>query len=131
MASASFGARTGYSIGRVLCKPSTDKAAARETPNVFQRFHSGFHASTASISMNVAKASLSHSPFHHDIVTRSPNHMCAFSCATTSATRSSSPCVALCGSTSKAVSRKVMAPRFSMAPEAKSGMARRSSLSPG
>ena len=40
--------------------------------------------------MNVANASLSQMPFHQVIVTRSPNHMCAFSCATTSATRSSS-----------------------------------------
>ena len=53
-------------------------------------FHSGFHASTASISMKVANASFSQMPFHQRIVTRSPNHMCAFSCETTSATRSSS-----------------------------------------
>jgi hypothetical protein len=37
--------------------------------------------------MNVANASLSHSPFHHFMVTRSPNHMWASSWATTSATR--------------------------------------------
>ena len=57
--------------------------------------------------------------------------MCAFSWATTSATRSSSLCVDAVSSTRSAVSRKVMAPRFSMAPAAKSGMASRSSLSPG
>ena len=81
--------------------------------------------------MNVANASLSQMPFHHDMVTRSPNHMWAFSWATTSATRSSSAWVACRSSTSSAVSRKVMAPKFSMAPAAKSGMASRSSLSPG
>ena len=37
--------------------------------------------------MNVANASLSQMPFHQRIVTRSPNHMCASSWATTSATR--------------------------------------------
>ena len=50
-------------------------AAARDTPKVTQRRHSGFHASTARSSMNVANASLSQMPFHHAIVTRSPNHM--------------------------------------------------------
>ena len=118
-------------MGRVACSPSTEKAAARETPKATQRCHSGFQASTASISMKVAKASLSQMPFHQLIVTRSPNHMWAFSWATTSATRCSSAWEAAPASTSRAVSRKVMAPRFSMAPAAKSGMASRSSLSPG
>ncbi len=77
-------------MGRVACSPSTEKAAARETPKATQRCHSGFQASTASISMKVAKASLSQMPFHQLIVTRSPNHMWAFSWATTSATRCSS-----------------------------------------
>ena len=36
--------------------------------------------------MNVAKASFSQMPFHHFIVTRSPNHMWAISWAMTSAT---------------------------------------------
>ena len=81
--------------------------------------------------MKVAKASLSQMPFHHIMVTRSPNHMWASSCATTSATRSSSECDAAVSSTRSAVSRNVMAPRFSMAPAAKSGMARRSTLSLG
>src|SRR2546421_12231832 len=85
---ASRGARTGYSTGRVEWSPSTTRAAARETPKVTHRFHSGFQSSTARISMKVAKASLSQMPFHQLIVTRSPNHMWAFSCATTSATRS-------------------------------------------
>ena len=30
--------------------------------------------------MNSAKDSLSHRSFHHFMVTRSPNHMCASSC---------------------------------------------------
>ena len=81
--------------------------------------------------MNVANASFSQMPFHQSMVTRSPNHMWATSWATTSATRSISVCEAAASSTRSAVSRKVTAPRFSIAPAAKSGMARRSSLSPG
>ena len=75
-------------MGRLAWRPSTPIAAARETPKLTQRCHSGFQASTASISMKVANASLSQMPFHHTMVTRSPNHMWASSCATTSATRS-------------------------------------------
>ena len=131
IASQSRGARTSNSMGRLAWRPSTPIAAARETPKLTQRFHSGFHASTASISMNVANASLSQMPFHHSMVTRSPNHMWASSWATTSAMRSRSECDAAASSTRSAVSRKVMAPRFSMAPAAKSGIARRSTLSPG
>ena len=55
--------------------------------------------------MKVAKASLSQIPFHHFIVTRSPNHMWAVSWATTVATRCSSSCEAPAGSTSRAFSR--------------------------
>ena len=106
-------------------------AAARDTVKLSQRRHSGFHASTAIISIKVAKASFNQRPFHQRMVTRSPNHIWAFSCETTSATRSSSARVALASSTSSAVSRKVMAPRFSIAPEAKSGIAIKSNLSPG
>ncbi len=78
--------------------------------------------------MKVANASFSQIPFHHRIVTRSPNHMCASSCAITSATVASSGCVAFSGSTSRRLSRKVMQPRFSIAPCAKSGSATRSTF---
>jgi len=81
--------------------------------------------------MKVAKASLSQMPFHHSMVTRSPNHMWAISWATTSATRSRSVWEAAASSTRSAVSRYVIAPRFSIAPAAKSGIASMSSLSPG
>ena len=80
--------------------------------------------------MNVANASFSQIPFHQVMVARSPNHMWATSWAMTSATRSSSLWEAPSASTRRAVSRNVMAPRFSIAPAAKSGMLRRSSLSP-
>ena len=60
--------------------------------------------------MNVANASFSQMPFHHRIVTRSPNHMWASSWATTSATRICSSTVAVAGSTSSAFSRNVIAP---------------------
>ena len=131
MPSASLGGPTGYSMGRVACTPSMARAASREGAKPTQRSHDGRKASTQSISMKVANASLSQIPSHHPMVTRSPNHMCAISCATTSATRSSSARAARLGSISRAVSRKVMQPRFSMAPAAKSGMATRSTFSPG
>ena len=131
IASQSRGARTSYSMGRLAWSPSTPIAAARETPKLTQRCHSGFQAWTASISMKVANASLSQIPFHHTMVTRSPNHMWASSCATTSAIRSRSMWDAAASSTRRAVSRNVIAPRFSIAPAAKSGIARRSTLSPG
>ena len=79
MASASRGAATGNSIGREEQRPSMARAAEREALKVVQRCQAGFQASTASISRKVAKASFSHRPFHQDIVTRSPNHMWAFS----------------------------------------------------
>ena len=81
--------------------------------------------------MNVAKASFSQMPFHHFMVTRSPNHMWASSWLITSVTLSSSAWVTSAGSTRSSTSRKVTQPRFSMAPKAKSGTATRSSLSPG
>ena len=106
-------------------------AASREGAKPTQRSHDGRKASTQSISMNVANASFSQMPSHQPMVTRSPNHMWASSCEITSATRSSSVLEASSGFTSNAVSRKVMQPRFSMAPAAKSGMATRSTFSPG
>ena len=118
-------------MGRVDDRASIPMAAARSTPNDVHRSHSGRKASTHSSSMNVAKASFSQMPFHHFIVTRSPNHMWAISWATTSATRSSSTRVAARSSISSSDSRKVTAPRFSMAPMAKSGRAIRSSLPAG
>ena len=94
MPSASAGETTSYSTGRVLARLSVSKARCwRSRLNVSHRFQSGRKASHAATSMKVAKASLSQMPFHHRIVTRSPNHMCASSWATTSATSCSSPCV--------------------------------------
>ena len=128
---ASSGECTGYSIDRVDASASTSSAALRERANWFHTSQSGRYASTASIAMNVANASFSHRPFHQRIVTRSPNHMCASSCATVSATSSCSPCVDVAGSTSSAASRYVMQPRFSMAPCAKSGRAMWSTFASG
>ena len=131
MPSQSSGACTGNSTLRVLCRLSTSNAALRSRPKLVQRFHSGANASHAAISMNVAKASFSQMPFHQPMVTRSPNHMWASSCATTSATSSCSICVLVAGSTSRRTSRNVMHPRFSIAPAAKSGSAMRSTFSLG
>jgi hypothetical protein len=131
MPSASAGDTTGYSIGRVVSRASVSNAADRDSPKSTHRCHSGRNASVQVISMNVANASLSQMPFHHFIVTRSPNHMWASSWAMMSTTACSSDCVAVAGSISRYRSRNVTHPRFSIAPNAKSGMATRSSLSPG
>ena len=77
----------------------------RDSPKSTQRCHSGRKASVHVISMNVANASFSQMPFHHFIVTRSPNHMWAISWAMTSATRCSSGWVARGGVDEQAASR--------------------------
>ncbi len=105
MASASSGRPTANSTGRVLVRPSVARAAPRPMPKVVHTSQSGRKASTVSSSMKVAKASFSQIPFHHFMVTRSPNHMWAVSWATTWATRSSSSREAAGWSTSSAVSR--------------------------
>ncbi len=61
-------------------------AVERASPKSTHRCQSGRKASVHFISMKVAKASLSQMPFHHFMVTRSPNHMWAISWAITSTT---------------------------------------------
>jgi hypothetical protein len=68
---------------------------------------------------------------HHFIVTRLPNHWCAISCATTPATALSVSTDAVASSASSSRSRNVIAPAFSIAPAAKSGMPMMSSLPNG
>jgi hypothetical protein len=103
--SASSGETTSNSIGRVLCRASVSSASERDTPKPTHRSQSGRKASVVSISMNVAKASLSQMPFHQRMVTRSPNHMWASSWAITSTTFCSSGWVARDGSTRRSTSR--------------------------
>jgi hypothetical protein len=62
------------------------------------------------------------------MVTQLPNHWCASSWVTTSATRFFCASEAVAGSSSSAVSRYVMSPAFSMAPASKSGTPTWSSL---
>ena len=93
--------------------------------------HSGNSQSTAFVPIQDAKLSFSQRSSHHSIVTRSPNHMCAISWATTSATRCRVPADEFWLSTNSAVSRYVTAPQFSIAPAAKSGIAMWSSFSSG
>jgi len=102
---ASFGECTGYSIGRVVSSASISKAFARILWKTSKTRQSGSIESTQRYDMNVAKASFSQMPFHQRIVTRSPNHMCASSCAIVSATSSRSANVASASSISRSVSR--------------------------
>ena len=131
MPSASAGVTTSNSIGRVWASASVSNACDFERPNDVQISQSGRNESAQQNSMNVAKASFNQMPFHHCIVTRSPNHMCAISCSMTVAARSCSDRFDRSGSMSSRFSRKVTHPRFSIAPNAKSGTATRSSFWPG
>ena len=70
----------------------------------------GFHWSTIFASAQVAKPSLSQMSFHHFIVTRSPNHWCANSCAMTSACERRADVVACRGSSRSSTSRNVTRP---------------------
>ena len=75
MPSASTGESTSISIGRVFASESTSNAIDRSRLNWFQRPHSLLKLSEDMVAMKVANASFSQIPFHHSIVTRSPNHM--------------------------------------------------------
>ena len=69
--------------------------------------------------MYVANDSLSHTSFHQAIVTRSPNHMWAISCAMTIPRVCRSARVTVDGK--RKSSRKVTQPGFSTAPASSSG----------
>ena len=82
--------------------------------------------------MNVAKASFSQMPFHHFMVTRSPNHMWAISWRDdVGDALELDPGRRVRVDQQGATRGRSRSPRFSMAPAAKSGMATMSSFSPG
>ncbi|CAM5688386.1 hypothetical protein STENM223S_07662 [Streptomyces tendae] len=70
-------------------------------------------------SAKVANDSFSHRSFHHSMVTRSPNHMCASSCRIVAARTLYAASVTFERNTYW--SRMVTAPAFSMAPALNSG----------
>ena len=65
----------------------------------------GFHALSGLVSIQFAKPSFSQMSSHHCIVTRSPNHWCAISCARTWAMNFRVCSVDETGSASRSVSR--------------------------
>ena len=74
-------------IGRVeRVRVDAEGAVACRRPHRDRRATPDATPSAASRVMNVAKPSLSQMSSHHFIVTRSPNHWCAISCAMTPAT---------------------------------------------
>lgn len=87
--------------------------------NVVQASCHSVASAVASVEAHSAKDSLSHRSFHHFMVTRSPNHMCASSCRTVTTRRSLMASVTLDRKTY--VSVNVTAPAFSMAPALNSG----------
>src|SRR5208337_3056367 len=68
---------------------------------------SGFHCATGCGVIQVAKPSLSQMSSHHFMVTRSPNHWWATSCAMVSATPFFAPTEEVFSSISSAVSHEV------------------------
>ena len=74
----------------------------------------GVALTPAQVAAHEANASLSHRSSHQRIVTRSPNHMCAISCSSTSATIARCPCVGVLRCSTLSV--HVTQPQFSMAP---------------
>ena len=103
----------------------------RRRERIDARPKEGCHLSTMRDVIHVAIPSLSQRSFHHDAVTRFPNHWCASSCAMMRAWPRFAWSEALAGSTSSFSSRNVMSPAFSIAPDWKSGTATMSSLSYG
>ena len=97
---------TSCSMGWEFFRPSRLRARLVSIlTNCVHISHSGNNQSTALVPIQEAKLSLSQRSSHHSMVTRSPNHICAISCATTSATRCRVPAEEFSGSTSSAVSR--------------------------
>uniref|UniRef100_A0A182QGM6 USP domain-containing protein n=1 Tax=Anopheles farauti TaxID=69004 RepID=A0A182QGM6_9DIPT len=95
-------------------------SSAFETDSSSSECHSGWRKSTPRLATYVAKPSFSHRSVHQRIVTRLPNHWWASSCAMTDATRCLLLAVDTLGWYSSAVSRYVIKPQFSIAPDAKS-----------
>ncbi len=76
---------TGCRTCRVDGSRSTSIAWRRRSSAVSRVCHAGMKRSTVLAAIHVANDSFSHTSFHHSIVTRSPNHWCAISCAATDA----------------------------------------------
>ena len=107
------------------------KLAVVSSTSSNSKCHSGFHAPTALVSIQLAKPSFSQMSSHHRMVTKSPNHWCAISCAITTATRLRSSTDACWSSSWSSACRYVMKPVFSIAPAEKSGKPIMSSFSKG
>ena len=118
-------------IVRVVRPASASIVRSSSTAVSFSKPHFGYSFAASFVSIHVANPSFSHRLSHHAIVTRSPNHWCAISCATTSATSFFAASAPSFFATRRSVSRNVMHPKFSIAPASKSGTATRSSFATG
>ena len=90
-------------MGRVFFteSPANDRSVFSTTS--WLSIQSGFHDSIGCAVIQVANPSLSQMSSHHAIVTRSPNHWCAISCAMVSATPCFAPTDAVLSSISSAL----------------------------
>ena len=120
----------GWRMARELASTSCSMAECAASTARADASYSGRICPVIRRAIQVAKASLSQRSSHHGMVTRSPNHWCASSCAVTLISACSCPTVAVFASSSSSASPKVTAPAFSIAPRF-SGTAMRSSLAYG
>ena len=93
--------------------------------------HCGLKWSEHFVPIHEANPSLSQRLSHHAIVTRSPNHWCAISCASTSKILSFVFSDDFAGSNKRMLSKYVMPPQFSIAPPKPPGTAIKSSFGSG
>src|SRR5690349_8998545 len=113
--STSSRSRMGATMGCVEDSWSCRYAHAfSDVPNVVQALSHWVASAWQVVDAHSAKDSFSHRSFHHFMVTRLPNHMCASSCSSVRARRSTSASVTLALNTY--ISLMVTAPAFSMAP---------------
>ena len=78
-------AKIGWVVGSWSCRYAQDFSTEA---NVVQAWSNSVFSTAARWDMYSAKDSLSQRSFHQRMVTRSPNHMCASSCSTVMARRS-------------------------------------------
>src|SRR5258707_8633025 len=107
--------RIGCRIRRAETRTSLDIARNRELTRETGASQVGFHVSTVLDASHVAKDSFSQTSSHQAIVTRSPNHMWASSCAQTLAKRRRWVTVSPPGAASKTPWLYVTRPAFSIA----------------
>src|ERR1043165_7514018 len=108
---------TCWTTGWVVLREASWIACSRPLIRPSRGSHSGCRAAVALVDIQEAKPSFSQRSSHQAMVTRSPNHWCAISCAATSKIDCWRAGVVIAGSTSRMFSNEKIAPQFSIAPK--------------